>query len=50
MVMGGQCKKNQKKQKKGSKRGPILEEALSAGGGQPKGRMLALESGRGEEG
>lgn len=30
-------------------RGPILEELLS-GGGQPKGRILVLESGRGEEG
>lgn len=31
-------------------RGPILEELLSGGGGQPKGRILVLESGRGEEG
>lgn len=39
----------QKGEKKGE-RGPILEEPLSAGGGQPKGRILVLESGRGEEG
>lgn len=31
-------------------RGPTLEELLSGGGGQPKGRILVLESGRGEEG
>lgn len=31
-------------------RGPILEERLSGGGGQPKGRILVLESRRGEEG
>lgn len=31
-------------------RGPIREELLSGGGGQPKGRILVLESGRGEEG
>lgn len=31
-------------------RGPILEELLSGSGGQPKGRILVLESGRGEEG
>lgn len=35
--------------KKG-KRGLILEELLSAHRGQPKGRILVLESGRGEEG
>lgn len=29
---------------------PLLEELLSGGGGQPKGRILVLESGRGEEG
>lgn len=31
-----------------TERGPILEELLSGGGGQPKGRILVLESGRGE--
>lgn len=31
-------------------RGPNLEERLSGSGGQPKGRILVLESQRGEEG
>jgi len=31
-------------------RGPTLEELLSGSGGQPKGRILVLESRRGEEG
>lgn len=31
-------------------RGPGLEELLSGGGGQHKGRILVLESEKGEEG
>lgn len=31
-------------------RGPILEELLSGSGSQPKGRIVVLESERGEEG
>lgn len=34
----------------GGMRGPTLEELLSGGGGQPKGRIVVLESERGEEG
>lgn len=31
-------------------RGPILDKLLSGSGGQPKGKILVLESQRGEEG
>lgn len=49
-VGGGGIRGAAQKGKKKGERGPILEEPLSAGGGQPKGRILVLESGRGEEG
>lgn len=42
---GGKGSREEKRE-----RGPTLEELLSGGGGQPKGRILVLESGRGEEG
>lgn len=46
VVVGGVSAQKKKK----AKGAPFLEEALPARGGQPKGRILALESGRGEEG
>lgn len=46
--MGGKGKQGLLEEER--ERGPTLEELLSGSGGQLKGRILVLESGRGEEG
>lgn len=46
----GRTGREEEGRRRGGTRGPTLEELLSGGEGQPKGRIVVLESERGEEG